>query len=235
MNISHDNGIAISTDDVKDFKITFCNENEIIKGLLKKDFLPLFEETIMDVGGGTADILSEIVPEKNVIQLDVLDFSDTSIPEMHTRIIGDFLDTNLLKGLPMITTLFMSHVHQFIDYDLKKLKNAITQINAKRIILVEDVNDDMLGEVMRFSLETFPNANPEVLIEGFPFGYRKIKSVPFTATLTCSTFIELTKQCLYLMDLEHSQENFDKMSQFLELKLMEPTFTINQEINVYEK
>jgi hypothetical protein len=88
---------------------------------------------------------------------------------------------------------------------------------------------------MRFSLANFQDANPEVTIDGFPFGYKKVKSVLFTATLTSPTFSELTKQCLYLMDLTHSQENIQRMNAFLEQHLERPQFTINQEINVYEK
>jgi len=226
--------ITISSDDVKKFKVTYCDENAIIKDILKRDFLSYFEESILDIGGGTADILSEVIPEMNVIHLDVLDFSDVAIPKNHTRITGDFFDTSLINTLLPIETLFMSHVHQFIDADLEKLKNAIDHTNAKRIIMIEDTNDDFLGEVMRFSLEHIPNANPEVKIEGFPFGYNKIKSVGFTATLICPTFLELAKQCLYLMDAVHSQENIEMMTDFLQGKLSVPTFTINQEINVYE-
>lgn len=227
--------ITISSDDVKDFKVTYCDENAIIKELLKKGFLEYLDEPILDVGGGTADILSEVIPEKKVVHLDVLDFSDVSVPEAHTRITGDFFDKALISGLLPINTMFMSHVHQFIDADLERLKNGIEYVDAKRIILIEDTNDDFLGEVMKFSLEYIENANPEVKIEGFPFGYTKVKSVPFTAILTSPTFLELTKQCLYLMDSMHSEQNIKLISDFLQAKLKTPTFTINQEINVYEK
>ncbi|MEN9582947.1 MAG: hypothetical protein RL641_901 [Candidatus Parcubacteria bacterium] len=227
--------IAISSDDVKDFKETYCDENPIIIDLLKKEFLEYFDEPILDVGGGTADILSAVIPEKKVVHLDVLDFSDVPVPEAHARITGDFFDTKLIDELKRIETMFMSHVHQFIDADLEKLKDSIERVNAKRIILIEDMNDDFLGEVMRFSLGHLPSANPEVKIEGFPFGYTKVKSVPFTATLTSPTFLGLTKQCLYLMDTAHSEQNIKLMSDFLQAKLNTPTFTINQEINVYEK
>lgn len=227
--------ITISSDDVKDFKVTYCDENPIIIDLLKKELLGYFDEPVLDVGGGTADILSAVIPEKNVIHLDVLDFSDVAVPAAHTRITGDFFDKTLIDGLLPIETMFMSHVHQFIDADLKKLKEGVEYIDAKRIILVEDMNDDFLGEVMRFSLGHLPNTNPEVKIGGFPFGYTKVKSVPFTATLTSSTFFELAKQCLYLMDTVHSEQNIKLMSDFLQEKLSTPKFTINQEINVYEK
>lgn len=233
--MSNDKNITISANDVKDFKVTYCDENKIIKDLLEKDFLPYFEGTIIDVGGGTADILSEVIPEKEVVHLDILDFSDVKIPKVHKRVTGDFFDMKLMGSFMPISTLFMSHVHQFIDGDLKKLREAIAQIDAKRIILVEDTNDDFLGEIMRFSLNNFSNVNPEVKIDGFPYGYNKIKSASFTATLSSPTFLELTKQCLYLMDLAHSEENLSRMSEFLQIHLSEPKFTINQEINVYEK
>lgn len=230
-----DNSITISSQDVKDFKGTYCDENPIIRDLLKREFLSFFEGTVLDVGGGTGDILSEVAPEKNVTHLDVLDFSDVAIPITHTRLTGDFFDTNLIHAIGKIDSLFMSHVHQFIDGDIEKLQNAIEGIGAKSIVLVEDMNDDFLGDVMRFSLEHIANANPEVHIKGFPRNYTKTKSVPFMATLTIPTFIELAKQCLYLMDATHSKENMQKMTNFLETKLSAPTFTISQEINLYQK
>lgn len=233
--MTKDKSITISADDVVDFKVTYCDENTIIKKILREEFLSYFEESIVDVGGGTADILSEVIPEKKVVHLDVLDFSHIEIPPAHTRITGDFFDMETIRGLMPVNTLFMSHVQQFIDADLDRLRLTIGEIDAKRIILVEDVNDDFLGDVMRFSLTNFSNANPEVKIDDFPYEYKKMKSVPFTATLMCPTFLELTKQCLYLMDLVHSEENISKMSTFLQKNLSEPKFTINQEINVYEK
>lgn len=229
------NNITISAGDVVDFKETYCDENLIIKNILKKEFISFFEEPIIDVGGGTADILSEVIPEKKVIHLDVLDFSNIPVPEAHTRITGDFFDLQVIDKLIPVSTLFMSHVQQFIDGDLQKLKLTLEHINAERIILIEDMNNDFLGDVMKFSLENLENANPEVKIEGFPYGYVKDKSVPFTATLGSPTFFELTKQCLYLMDVVHSEENIFKMKEFLEKNLSSPKFTINQEINVYNK
>jgi trans-aconitate methyltransferase len=230
-----DNSITISSQDVKDFKGTYCDENPIIRDLLKKEFAQFFEGTILDVGGGTGDILSEVVPTKHVVHLDVLDFSDIAIPAAHTRLTGDFFDTALLQPVGAIDVLFMSHVHQFIDGDIEKLQSRIVELSPKHIILVEDMNDDFLGDVMRFSLEHIANANPEVQIPGFPRGYTKTKSVPFTATLTSPTFTELAKQCLYLMDAIHSDDNMQKMTTFLQTKLSTPTFTINQEINLYQK
>ena len=233
--MKQDNSVTITSQDVKDFKGTHCDENPIIRDLIKKEFLPYFEGVIVDVGGGTGDILSEVVPEKNVIHLDVLDFSDVEIPRAHTRLTGNFFDASLMQNIGAIDLLFMSHVHQFIDGDIEKLQKTIEKINASNIILVEDMNNDFLGDVMRFSLEHIKNANPEVVIEGFPRGYIKIKSVPFIATLTSPTFLELTKQCLYLMDTEHSEEHVEKMNNFLKTHLSAPTFTINQEINLYQK
>ena len=227
--------ITISVNDVMEFKRVHCDENAIIKTMLTKEFLQYLEGKILDVGGGTADILSEVLPEGDVAHLDVLDFSHIGTPEAHQRITGDFFDASIIEKLGPIDTLFMSHVQQFIDSDLEKLRTAIQKVNAKRIILIEDINDDFLGDVMKFSLQNFSGANPEVKIEGFPYGYNKTKSDPFTATLASGTFSDLTKQCLYLMDVAHTEENLTKMQGFLEQKLSSPTFTINQEINVYEK
>lgn len=227
--------IQITPNDVADFKEIYCDENMLIKQILKKDFLDVLIGKILDVGGGTADILSEVIPNEKVIQLDILDFSSTSIPDQHERIRGDFLDTNLVDAFKPLDLLFMSHVQQFIDSDLEKLNHAISNTGVNSIILVEDLNNDFLGEVMQFSVSHFKNANPEVKIENFPLGYTKTRSIPFTASLICKDFYSLAKQCLYLMDLPHSKENTEMMKAFLESKLSEPTFTINQEVNLYQK
>lgn len=227
--------ITISVGDVEEFKEVFCNENQLIAAILKRDFTDVLQGKILDIGGGTADMLSEVIPNQNVTHLDVLDFSSTPIPVAHIRIQGDFLDTTLMDTLKPFDTLFMSHVQQFLDSDIKRLNAAIENTLAKNIILVEDLNNDFLGEVMRFSLSHFKNANPEVQIDHFPFGYKKVTSVPFTAIVSCKDFSSLTQQCLYLMDLSHSPENIEKMKLFLESKLSEPTFTINQEVNLYQK
>lgn len=227
--------LQITSSDVEDFKEIFCNENGLIRDILKNDFLDILKGRILDVGGGTADILSDVVPNEEVMHLDILDFSSTPIPTGHTRVQGDFLNTDLIDTLKPFDLLFMSHVHQFIDSDLEKLNHSIQNANAKNIILIEDLNNDFLGEVMHFSVSYFKDANPEVQIENFPVGYTKTKSTPFTAVITCKDYHSLAKQCLYLMDLSHSEENIEKMKTFLETRLSAPTFTINQEINLYQK
>lgn len=227
--------IYISTTDVEEFKEIFCDENKIIKDILQKHFLDVLKGRVVDVGSGIADILSDVLPNEEVIHLDILDFSSTPIPKRHRRIQGDFLNTNLIDTLKPLDLLFMSHVHQFLDTNMPTLHTAIRTASAKAIILVEDLNDDFLGEVMNFSVSHFKDANPEVQIQNFPEGYTKTKSIPFTALLTCKNFHSLAKQCLYLMDLLHSEENMEKMKKFLEEKLSEPTFTINQAVTLYQK
>lgn len=229
------NNITISTDDVKDFKEIFSNENQLIKEITKEKYLDILKGRILDVGGGTADILSEVIPFENVTHLDILDFSTTPVPKKHTRVQGDFLDKKTIEDMGTFDVLFMSRVHQFLDNDMEKLNNAISLTNAKSIIMVEDVNNDFLGEVMKFSLSNFENANPEMKLENFPKEYTQTRSISFTGLVKCSDFLALTKQCLYLMDLSHSEENIAKMKSFLEDNLSEPTFTINQEVNLYQK
>ncbi len=233
--ISHSKDSTISTDTVTAFKEVFCDENQIIKDVLKDKFLEDLKGVIVDVGGGRGDILADSIPDKNVLHLDVLDFSDVSIPKKHTRLVGNFLEEETIKKAGKVDTLFMSHVLQFIDSDLDKLRSAIDKWNADRIILVEDLNNDFLGEVLRFSKDNFANTNGEEQLPGFPNGYTRIKSVPFTATLKCKTFDELAEQCLYIMDLEVSDKNIQAMQQFLEEKLDFPSFKINQEVNLYAK
>ena len=233
--MQENNTITISVDDVKDFKEIFSDENQLIKKIVQENYLDILKGRILDVGGGTADILSEIIPKETVTHLDILDFSSTPIPENHSRIQGDFLDEKTLDNIGRFDVLFMSHVHQFLDHNMEKLNRSIERANAESIIMVEDVNDDFLGEVMKFSLSRFENANPEVKLEGFPIGYTQTRSISFTGNVICSDFSALTKQCLYLMDLPHSEENILAMKEFLESRLTKPAFTFHQEVNLYQK
>lgn len=229
------NNMTISTESVEEFKEIFCDENGIIKNILKESFLDILKGKILDVGGGTADILSDVVPEEKVVHLDILDFSSTPIPAMHSRIIGDFLNSDLIDEIKPIDTLFMSHVQQFIDEDIEKLNRVIDSTDAKNIIFVEDVNDDFLGKVVEFSFSSFANANPELKIDNFPRGYVQTRSVSFTAIVKCNNFESLARQCLYLMDVVVHDQHLELMKNFLQQHLDEPKFTINQQVNLYQK
>lgn len=233
--ISHKKDIQISTNSVEEFKEVFCDENEIIKNILSEHYLSELKGNIVDVGGGQGDILSKVIPNERVLHLDVLDFSDSPLPGNHSRLVGNFLEEETIQELGKPNLLFLCHVLQYLDIDLVKLEKSIRDCAAQKILLVEDLNNDFLGEVLKFSKQTFKETNGEEQIPDFPWNYKLVKSVPFTATLKCRTFEQLAAQCVYIMDLNVNEKNIKTMQKFLEEHLRAPEFKINQEVNLYVK
>jgi len=227
--------LTISSKDVKNFKEIFSNENLIIREIIKDKFYDYFKEPILDIGSGTGDILSYALPNKKVIYLDVLDFSDHTIPDDHVRIVDDFFPI-LEKGiLPKINTLFLCHVQQFIDHDIEYLNRNISHLDADNIVLVENTNTDFMKEIINFSNNTFINSNPELNLPNFPVGYKLVTSIEFVGKVNCTSFLNLATQCLYLMDVQPSSENLKVMQEYLKNNLNKPNLDINQRIKIYEK
>lgn len=233
--------LNITPSGVESFKAS-CDENEIVKGILAEHCSEeLRGKRILDIGGGTGDILGaeHVARDEEVIHLDRMDYSHIPMPETHSRIQGDFFDAALLKRITSsapVDTVFMSHVMQYLDHDVPALSDGIRNINPRYVITVEDTNDDVLGKVLAFSKITFPECNGEEKVPGFPGGYSEKKSFPFVATLRADSFRSLAVQFLYLMDIVPTEERIAKMEVFVgTLNLPEPVVTINQSVNVFEK
>jgi GTP cyclohydrolase II len=223
----------ITIDQLKQFKDVFCDEVSFITNLVSdKRIQKYLTGTILDVGSGNGKILTQVASDSTVLHLDTLPFQDP-VAMGHKRIQGSFHDHDLLRTLPKIETLFLSHVMQYLDSDMPAVNESIELLKPKNIIVVQDCNDDFLGEIMRFSLAEFPDANPEVIIPDFPVGYKRQYVAPFVATVRADTMHDLALQSMYLMDLPITNENFKKMLAFQTAHLTHPEYTINQEIVVY--
>ena len=222
----------ITSKQVSDFKESFCNENKIIPKLLKDNFGLLVEDPILDVGSGLGDISSFAFENKEVIHLDVEDYSNYETPQKHTRVVKDFFE---YKSKNQIDTLLLSHVLQFIDGDIERLGEKIKEINPKHIIVVRNMNDDFMGKLMGWFDEQNIQSNPEKIITDFPVDYVGIKKVPFVAELKCPNYEVLSEQVSYLWDVKLEGKQKAALKDFLKSNLPQPSFQINQEVILYKK
>lgn len=223
----------IAKKEVFDFKETYCDENETIARLLKNDLQQYLNAPILDVGAGIGDIAFKALAGKKVIMIDVNSISRHDYPcrPEHQRKKCDFFE---YKSKGPVNTILISHTLQFIDDDLEKLNNKIKELSPEKMVVVLNSNNDIMGELIRWSEEHFEAPNPEYRIPGFPKGYNLIKSEPFTATLRCHDYKTLAKQVSYLLliELEDLEEN---LIAFLKKNLQKPEFIFNQSIDVYHK
>lgn len=218
---------------VFDFKTNWCNENEIIPKLLKEKAEKYLIAPILDCGAGLGDIAYKAFPEKEAILIDVnpIEDKETTTSPLHKNVIKSIFDFYPDKP---IKTLLISHTLQFIDSDIDLLNKQIDLLNPATIILVLNENNDIMGDVLKWTKDNYENANPEEKIIDFPNGYDCVEKINFQADVKCITFTQLAKQISYLMMIDLS-ETGDLLENFLKTKLKKPEFKFNQVIEVYQK
>jgi hypothetical protein len=216
--------------DVSAFKKRWCNENQIISNILTTNLPQYINETILDVGAGLGDIAKTVFPDKKAICIDLVLPPDTQTKQSHHEWIqGDFLNYTPQER---IKTLLIVHSQQFLDDDVEAFFFRLDQIKANHIILVRNRNDDLIGELARWTLKYFPESNPEMQIEGFARGYKIVDSVQFTAQLQCDSFDTLCEQVGYLM-VNNERTFLEGICAFLQDRLTKPQLSINEIIEVY--
>jgi len=224
---------TVAKKEVFDFKEQYCNENEIIIEIIKKELLQYFKPTILDVGSGIGDIAFKALKDKKTILIDVNAISKHDYPcrPEHFRKKADFFDFHTKEK---INTIFISHTLQFIDDDIKELNNKVNEISPENVITVLNANNDFMGELLDWTNSNCSVSNPEIRIKNFPSGYNLIKTVPFKAEIKCNDFKTLAKQVSYLMLIDFD-ENEIELVKFLKSKLSTPSFIFNQSIDVHHK
>lgn len=224
---------TVAKKEVFDFKEQYCNENEIIIEIIKKELLQYFKPVILDVGSGIGDIAFKALRNKKTILIDVNAISKHDYPcrPEHIRKKTDFFD---FQTKEKINTIFISHTLQFIDDDTNELNNKINEINPENVITVLNANTDFMGELIEWTHYNCSVSNPEIRIKNFPSGYNLIKTVPFKAEIKCNDFKTLAKQVSYLMLIDF-EENEIELIKFLKTKLNTPNFIFNQSIDVHHK
>lgn len=224
---------SVAKKEVFDFKEQYCNENEIIIEIIRKELLQYFKPTILDVGSGIGDIAFKALKGKKTILIDVNAISKHDYPcrPEHIRKKADFLE---FSSKEKINTIFISHTLQFIDDDIDELNDKIQELDAENVITVLNANDDFMGELIEWTNENYTVSNPEIRIKNFPKGYNLIKSVPFKAEIRCKDFKTLAKQVSYLMLIDIEQKE-NELIDFLKSKLKTPEFIFNQSIDVHHR
>lgn len=229
-NFNPDNVSAFA---VFDFKKNWCDENEIIPKLLKKKLNKYLIEPILDCGAGLGDIAYKAFPDKEAILLDINSIEDNGVNKspLHSIVTKSFFDFFPKKR---IKTLLISHTLQFIDSDINQLNKQIQYLNPETIIHISNLNDDIMGDLLKWTKDNYSVSNPEERIENFAKDYVIVDDLKFEATIKCSTFKELAKQISYLMMFDLS-ETGDQLENFLKTKLQKPEFSFNQIIEVFQK
>ena len=218
---------------VYSFKSNWCDENTIIPQILKEQLSEFLNEPILDVGAGLGDIANQAFPDKKAVCLDLQLPNDSKVLNNpnHRWVQCDFFD---FAPSCTIKTILICHTQQFLDEDMARLNEKVHQIGPKHVVLVSNVNDGLFGRIVSWTLENYPESNPEIRHKEFPTGYDLIKSISFSAQLRCDTFETLVEQISYLMVIK-TQEYRNSLILFLRKILSEPHLEINEIIEVYER
>ncbi len=225
---------SVTKTEVSDFKNKWCDENQIISGIISNGIADCFQEPILDVGAGLGDIAFNSLHDKRVICIDVNKIGNDDYPlsKNHERQHIDFFDYIPEEN---INSVFISHTLQFLDEDIELLQRKINEIAPESIVLVLNKNNDILGDLIEWSEENFANPNPEVNIPNFPDGYEIREVVDFKATLKCESYNDLATQISYLMLIDFDENIKSNLVEYLKLILDSPGFEFNQQIKIYSK
>ena len=227
--------IRASKEQVADFKMNWCNENEIIASLVRKRMYKHFISPVLDVGAGLGDIAYKALKGKDVICIDLNKITTSEYPlaNGHTRLQKDFFE---YKPEKKINTIFISHSLQYLDDNMEELNKKLKEIDAMNIIIVQNKNDDFIGKVVKWVMKNFSSYNPEVKIPGFPNNYRQIDSTTFKSVLTCDTFENLAEQISYLMEIDITEgTKRNELTIYLKKNMKKPIIEFNESIKTYTR
>lgn len=224
---------VLSKTRVVTYKQQHSNENVLIARTLREHFLNCVEEPILDVGCGMGDIAALAFADQHVILLDRLDYSDFEVAPLHSRLTVDFFDYVPSDERPK--TLLFCHVLQFLDEDVVRLADKLESIGADRALVVTNTNDGLLGEILLWTQRRGISSNPEVHVDGFPFGYACRHHTSLVSQIRANSFEELARQVCYLLDVSLEAADLRRLSSFLGARLRDPVFDIQQDVRAYER
>lgn len=102
----------------------------------------------------------------------------------------------------------------------------LAELQPRKIITVPNVNDGVLGDIVRWGEKDIP---------GFPARYAQEGSWSLEGRLSCPDFPTLAHQVSYLLDTELDQRETAALTQFLMVKLAEPSLPITQQVRAYRR
>lgn len=222
--------MQINQQDVLAFKTKYCNENRLISSALLVGFDNWIDEPLLDVGSGLGDISTVAFPHRRVYLLDRLDYSSFKTLPRHRRVTEDFF---AFKPEAPVRTALFSHVLQFLDEDVGRLLDAVRALHLRKVITVTNDNTGVLGEVVNWARNIFPDCNPEMGVHGFPPDSKLERSTDVTAKLSCANFDVLAEQTCFMLDMPSESLHRDVVAKFLRTLLPEPNLCIQQSISAY--
>ncbi|MBN8283080.1 hypothetical protein [Zoogloea sp.] len=225
--------MKITKQEVVVFKGVHCNENCLVADILRERFSRTLVQPILDVGSGLGDISASAFPEKRVIHLDVLDYSNHPIPVNHSREKSDFFSYD--PADQAIGTVLLCHVLQFLDDDISRLNEKVKELDPECVVVVDNANDYFMGELVEWFASNSKDANPEVNVPEFPAGYVLSEETRFTARLECKDFPTLAEQVCFLMDCALPVAKHQMLVKYLERQLDTPSFAINERVKLFRR
>lgn len=222
----------ITKQEVSTFKTVYCDENALIAQTLADSFADFMNGPIYDIGSGLGDITAKSFPKREVVHVDILDYQ-SELPLSHRNLVGDFFT---FRPVGTIGTMLLCHVLQFLDDDVDALHSRIRELCPERIVIVQNNNNSIMGDVVRWMQDCHPSCNPELAINGFGDSQRYQIAIekPLFATVTCPDFPTLAEQIHYLVDLHPALHSISDLARWLESRLHSPSFVIEQTIRGYQ-
>jgi len=220
---------TITTEEVKRFK-ELCVENKFISEILKNEFQEYFVEPILDAGAGNGDICFYTCPDKEVYLVDINNYENDLNPDKHKKLLIDFFEYIPEKK---VNTVLISHSLQYLDENIGRLNDKITQLDPENIILIVNENEGIMKEILNWLEKNGIKANPDIAIPNdFPLGDYNLKHKrEFEVKLVCENFCTLAQQVAYLMLFFLTSDNKGRLIDFLKGELGQtPSFPIKQAI-----
>jgi hypothetical protein len=225
--------MRITKGSVVAFKEIYCDENRLIASSLREQVAEDLPDPLLDVGAGMGDISAAAFPDRRVVLLDILDYSNHPTPQRHERKRSGFFDYDP-DGIKF-GTIFLCHVLQFIDDSVERLNAKLLTLGAEKVVVVANRNDDFMGELISWFAKNVRQSNPELALLGFPAGYSPEQQIRFEAQVDCPDYDRLVQQIAFLMDSNLTSQERNLLKRYTSRVLAKPAFSIGEQITVYQR
>ena len=222
-------------DALRFFKETECNENQLIADVLRTRLKGWLKAPILDVGAGLGDIAQAAFPELDAILLDINEIPNHG-NKRHKRIASDFFNFQPKKS-EMPRTLLLSHVLQYLDDDMQKLRAKIAWLDPDVVIEVTNNNSGRFGEIISWALSEIDGANPELKCTYLDQDrYQRADHVSIVPVLQCDNFDTMAQHFLeLLLDVPVTPLSYEKTKNKLKELFHEPKVVIEGTVSCYER
>lgn len=217
---------------LENFKTRLCDENVYISDIIGRQLKSFLVPPLLDVGSGLGDIAERAFPEMRSVLLDIMEVPQGGNP-LHTRVTGDFFE--YASKVDGEKTIIFSHVFQYLDGDIAKLKAKISELDPLVIIDVANDNSGSFGRIVSWAFDHIHGVNPEFRLDFFgEIGYELVQSIGFCAKLSCDDFCSLARYVsVFLLDAQDEHSCVDVVERMLREELSSPQLPINETVYCY--